>query len=121
MGRPIVHFEIAAKNSEKLRDFYTQLFDWRIEPQEQMQYTLVYTGRADSVGIDGGIMEATDMPAYMTVYVHVESVDESLEKAKGLGATTVVPPTPIPGVGRFALFTDPVGTLMGVIEDEKPQ
>ena len=30
MGSPIVHFELIGKDAAKLRDFYMQLFDWKI-------------------------------------------------------------------------------------------
>jgi predicted enzyme related to lactoylglutathione lyase len=35
-----------------------------------------------------------------------------------LGATLVVPPTPIPGMGGFALFTDPDGNVMGIFRED---
>ena len=45
------------------------------------------------------------MPAYVTIYVAVED----------LGGTSLVPPTPIPGVGSFALFQDPEGNTIGIL------
>ena len=30
MGSPIVHFEIIGKDAAQLKEFYTQLFDWKI-------------------------------------------------------------------------------------------
>ena len=31
MGRPVVHFEIGCRDSEKTQEFYAEVFDWKIE------------------------------------------------------------------------------------------
>jgi uncharacterized protein len=49
-------------------------------------------------------------------YVQVASTDATTAKAKRLGATELVPPTDIPGVGRFAIFADPQGAPLGVLQ-----
>ena len=82
-----------------------------------MNYGLVHTGGEG--GIDGGIFQAENgIPSYLTFYVQVDDVRASLSKAKSLGAKTVGPPTPVPGVGTFAHFTDPDGHVIGVMQDE---
>jgi len=30
MGRPVIHFEIGCRDSQKTQDFYTKLFDWKM-------------------------------------------------------------------------------------------
>jgi uncharacterized protein len=47
-----------------------------------------------------------DMPPYVTVYVSVESLQETLENVAELGGRVLVQPTPIPSIGSFALFQD---------------
>jgi predicted enzyme related to lactoylglutathione lyase len=32
MGRPAVHFEIGCRDSQKTQEFYSKLFDWKIQP-----------------------------------------------------------------------------------------
>jgi predicted enzyme related to lactoylglutathione lyase len=56
------------------------------------------------------------MPSYLTIYVLVDDLQASLDKAQSLGGKTVVPPTPIPNVGSFALFTDPEGHVIGLFK-----
>jgi len=34
-----------------------------------------------------------------------------------LGAKVIVEPMPVPGVGKFAMFEDPDGVMMGVFEE----
>lgn len=51
----------------------------------------------------------------MTAYVSVDDLDSTLARVKDLGGTALVPPTPIPGVGAFALFHDPEGNTLGIL------
>ncbi len=39
-----------------------------------------------------------------------------IDKAKGMGATEVMPPTEVEGVGRFALLQDPQGSHVSFIQ-----
>ena len=114
MGHPIVHWEIAAKDANKAREFYGALFDWKIEVDPALNYGLVDTG---GEGINGGIFQAQgEMPPYLTVYVNVDDLQAYLDKAESLGGKTIVPPTPIPNMGAFAMFHDPEGNLVGLFK-----
>ena len=65
-------------------------------------------------GVNGGMMRR-QVPQQMPVnYVSVESVDESVAKAKALGATVVVEKMPVPGMGWFAQLIDPQGNPFAV-------
>lgn len=115
MGNIVVHWEFGSHNAESLGRFYADLFGWRIEPQESMDYRVAYT-RSER-GINGGIMQVDDgVPQYLVFYVVVEDLQSTLGQVQSLGGQTVFPPTPIPGVGTFAHFTDPQGFCIGVIE-----
>ncbi len=121
MGQPVVHFEVAGKDGKRLREFYTGLFGWKIEVDPAMNYGMVETGGEG--GINGGIMQTHgDMPAYVIFYVQVDDLQAYLDKAQGLGATMVMPPTPIPtpipGVGAFAMIQDPEGNMVGLFKGE---
>jgi predicted enzyme related to lactoylglutathione lyase len=111
---PIVHWEIWARDRKKLQEFYGRLFDWRINDDNPMKYGLVDTAAG---GINGGIMQVDPgQPLNVTFYVHVEDLAATLAKVAELGGKTVVPPTPIPDVGMFALFLDPEGHCLGIIK-----
>lgn len=113
MPNPVVHFEIAGKNGKGLQDFYTKLFGWKVNSDNPMNYGLVDTGA--KAGINGGIMSTQgDMPAYVTFYIEVDDLQAYLDRAKSLGGKPVVSPTPIPGMGSFAMFNDPEGHLIGI-------
>jgi predicted enzyme related to lactoylglutathione lyase len=54
-------------------------------------------------------------PTHWLPYFAVTSVDTTAQTAASLGATTYVPPTDIPGTGRFAVFADPQGATFAII------
>ena len=55
----VVHFEIPAKDIDKVVDFYKNVFNWEITHWEgQMEYWLVKTGEAPEMGIDGAIYKS---------------------------------------------------------------
>lgn len=113
MGKPVVHWEINAKNPAALHAFYAQLFGWKIDVNNPIKYGLVSTG--GEVGINGGIGPA-DGEAYVTFYVRVEDLQAYLDKAVKLGGKIVVPPTEIPGMVTFAIFADPEGFRIGLVK-----
>jgi predicted enzyme related to lactoylglutathione lyase len=109
----VVHFEIGARDAHKQYDFYRQLFGWKIDPNNPMNYGMVDTGGQG--GINGGIMQTPDKDvSYVTFYVQVEDLQSYLDKAESLGGQTLCPPMPVPGVGAIALFKDPEGNIIGL-------
>ena len=122
MSNTIVHFEIPADDPEKLAAFYTQMFDWKIEKmqgggEEYWGITTVPVdnkGMPTEPGVNGGMM-ARQVPQQAPVnYISVDSVDESVAKAKALGATVVVEKKEVPGMGWFAQLIDPQGNIFAV-------
>ena len=115
MPHPVVHFEIAGKDGKKLQDFYVKLFDWKINVDAEMgNYGLV---EASEGGIGVGVFQAQEgMPPFLTVYVSVDDLQAYLDKAVRLGGKAIVPPTPIPNVGAFAMFQDPEGNVVGLFK-----
>ena len=56
-----------------------------------------------------------DIPSHWNVYFAVENCDATIEKADGLGGSTIVAPTDIPEIGRFAVLSDPQNAAFSVI------
>ncbi len=55
------------------------------------------------------------MPPHWLVYFAVADCDASVERARTLGANVKVPPSDIPGVGRFAVLEDPQAAAFAII------
>ncbi|MEM2955319.1 MAG: VOC family protein, partial [Nitrososphaerales archaeon] len=123
MYHTIVHFEIPAENVEKLRKFYSQLFGWKIEKTEGMNYWLIETvpvdkqGRPKAQGVNGGMMKKQNPEHKFTYYVSVESVDEYCKKIEKLGGKVVVPKMEVPKMGWWAMAIDPEGNHFAIWEE----
>ncbi len=118
MPNPVVHFEICGADAGKTQQFYSKLFDWPLEIHEGMNYGMVSAQGDGSIG--GGLGVAQDGASpYVTVYVQVDDLQAYLDKAESLGGSTLMPPTPIPGIGSFAWFSDPDGVNIGLYKPGK--
>jgi predicted enzyme related to lactoylglutathione lyase len=127
LDHTVVHFEIPANNPEKLSEFYKSLFGWKIEKvaMEGGDYWMIETrpGTAQNMeeamkrpGTNGGMMKKMDANQRPVNYVMVESVDEFSKKLQTLGGKIVVPKTPIPNMGAFAVALDPENNAFGIFE-----
>jgi hypothetical protein len=117
MANPVVHFEVTGKDVAALKSFYGDVFDWRFQDfatPGAPAYAMVE--KADG-GIAGGIGESPDGPGHVTFYVAVPDPQATLDRAVAKGATVVMPVTELPMV-TLALFTDPEGHLVGIVEDD---
>ena len=116
MGAPVAYFEIVSPDAPRARSFYNELFGWTTVDIGDPTYTMVDTG-AGGGAIGGGIGEPqrpTD-PGGTKIYVRVEDLQATLDRAGSLGGRTVVPPTALPGeFGSFAVLSDPDGQLVGL-------
>jgi uncharacterized protein len=110
MSHPVIHFEVAGKDLDKLEGFYTELFGWQTQRAESMPYSMV---QAQDGGIGGGIGEPPDGNGHVTFYVGTDDVQATLDKAEQLGGRTILPVTELPNV-TIALFADPEGHVVGL-------
>ena len=116
MGNPFVHVELNTAEPEKVKAFYSKLFQWQFEDMANPSvpddaYTLVKVGE----GTGGGIMkQIPGGPAGWLAYVAVEDIHASTEKAKSLGAQVMKGVTEVPGMGWFSFIRDPGGAVLGL-------
>ena len=117
MGNPVVHFEIGGKDVGKLIDFYGTVFEWSIAPLADELYI---ADPGSEKGIEGHLFqttEETDSTNNVIIYVEVDDIHASLEKAESLGGEILIPPQEIPGnASHFAMFRDPSGNKIGLLQ-----
>jgi len=103
---PIVFFDIAGPDAAKLKTFYASMFGWGIDAAN---------------AIDTGALKGTlrEDPAEKIIYIGVPDIDAKLDEIKKSGGTVAMPRMVIPNVVTFALFTDPAGNRMGLVEIPK--
>ena len=114
MPNPVVHFEITGADGSALQKFYRELFDWKIDTNNEWQYGTVETGGEG--GINGGIAGNQDgaTGSRVTVYAEVDDLQAYLDKAERMGGSVVMPVTDM-GDFAIALFADPAGNITGLV------
>jgi len=115
MANGVVHWEISSKDYKKAQEFYGKLFDWKIEEPPEMPYGMVEAAGEGTIGGGIGPVQDGQAPA-LTFYVMVDDLQAYLDRAESLGGKTLVPPSPIPGIGSFAIFADPDGLAIGLFK-----
>jgi predicted enzyme related to lactoylglutathione lyase len=109
-----VWYELASPDIAGARRFYGDLLGWQARDGEipGLDYSLM---SAAGVDIAGTMPQEPGMPAGWTGYICVDDLDDIFARAVGAGATVVLPISPIPGVGRFAILIDPIGAPFALV------
>jgi hypothetical protein len=118
MGNAVVHFEIGGPDDAPLVAFYSGLFGWDLKSFGGGGYTLIDTNGGG--GINGGIGKSQTGEPWSTFYVEAEDLQAALDKAESLGAKTVMPVTDFGGAVTIAMFNDPDGLLVGLVQAADP-
>ena len=123
MDHTLVHFEIPAKDVEKLKSFYTKVFGWKIEKfPGPMEYWGIETVPVDKSGapvrrgVNGGLYKKEKPDQVPLTYVGVESVDEYTKKIESAGGKVLMRKEEVPGMGWFSIVQDPEGNLFGLYQ-----
>jgi hypothetical protein len=115
--------ELMTTDTKKAGDFYSSVFGWRLDKQNfgPIEYTMLINGDRPN----GGMLQITpdmgNIPSNWLVYFAVDDCDAKVQKATELGAKICKPADDIPGVGRFAILTDPQGAGFALIKLSNPQ
>ena len=116
MAQPVIHFEVTGKDAGALQKYYGDLFDWKMDADNPMNYGIVEKA---GDGIGGGIGPTQDgSGGHVTFYVAVDDVGAALEQAESLGGTKVFGPEEVMGQVEIGLFNDPEGHMVGVVNQE---
>lgn len=116
MTNLVVHFEVIGRDRKKLQDFYAEVFHWKINTDNPIQYGMISAEGGEGIG--GGVSgyEGEDGYRGVTFYVQVANIEEALRQIEAAGGKTLVPPADVPGGPRMAQFTDPEGNRIGLIQ-----
>ncbi len=111
-ARPVVHWEIAARDPERQRAFYASLFSWTIGDGPLPS---IEPGLGGPEPGPAGHLRQAESPG-VSLYVQVRDLRESLDKAQELGATIVLEPFDIPGGPTLASIEDPEGNSLVLVQ-----
>lgn len=114
--------ELMTRDVAAARKFYGELLGWKTEECDMGgcgTYTMIKAG-GQSIG--GMLQMAGEqfegVPANWMTYVTVEDLEAAAVKAESLGARIDMPPTEVPGEGRFCVITDPTGAVIALFSGE---
>jgi len=111
---PVVHWEIQSKMPERLHAFYGDVFAWKIDANNPMNYGMVTSGGGKG-SINGGIGGSMGPASDVLVYVSVPDITAALDLIGAKGGRTLMPRTDI-GPVIMGVFQDPEGNTLGLIE-----
>ncbi len=118
MTHTFVHFEVPADDVARAKAFYTELFGWQIEATPGFSdYWMIQTG-PEGQSLGGGLFKRSTPDQGVINYVGVESVTDYAAKVAQLGGKILMPRSPVPGMGWFAVFQDTEGNVMALWETD---
>jgi predicted enzyme related to lactoylglutathione lyase len=96
--------------------FYEKIFGFTHDAMDMGPQGTYYVLKKEGIA-RGGLMQSTlpNAPPAWLPYVSVSDCDATAKRAAVMGAKSLVPPTDIPDVGRFTVFMDPAGAVLGAI------
>jgi uncharacterized protein len=108
--------ELGTTDVDAAQRFYEAVFGWTTNDTgpEGGGYRIFNRGETGVAGLMS-LPEGAPPTPFWQPYVAVEDVDETTEKAKGLGATALMEPMDVPMAGRIAVLRDPQGAQFGII------
>ena len=111
-ARPVVHWEIVARDPQRQAEFYRRLCGWDIGEGPIM---VIPAGLGGPEPGPGGHMRQGERPG-VTLYVQVQDLAASLQLAVDLGGRIVAEPFDLPGGPTLAAIEDPEGLPLALVQ-----
>jgi predicted enzyme related to lactoylglutathione lyase len=119
-----VWYELMTNGPEAAKTFYGDVVGWTTQemPMPGGTYTLLMAGETATAGLmeQPEEMRRMGVPPSWRGFVAAEDVDAAAAKVTRLGGQVHVPPTDVPGVGRFAIVADPQGAAFALFKASSP-
>ena len=115
MPGKLVHFEIAAKDANRGKEFYSAVFGWQFEnAMPEFGYWMTQTGE----GQGGAVYTAQADEQGPIVYFDTDDIDASAASVRELGGEAE-DKQPIPHVGWFARCHDTEGNPFSLFQSDE--
>jgi predicted enzyme related to lactoylglutathione lyase len=110
-------YELGTDDLDDVVAFYGPIFGWTFQRSTSvdMDYRLAAAGQTMVAGFMSNQQQGGSPPPACIFYVAVNDCDATSAQATALGAKAIVPPSDIPGTGRFAVLMDPQGAVFGLL------
>jgi predicted enzyme related to lactoylglutathione lyase len=110
--RPVVHWEIQAKDAGKMSDFYSKMFNWQIGEEGRVRQISPGIGAPET--ITGHILESPT--SGFSLYVQVLDIHTALLKARDLGGEVLREAFQPAGQPTLAWIADPEGNKLVLVQ-----
>lgn len=110
--RPVVHWEIEARDPERQRAFYRDLFNWEVGDGPIMG---IPAGLGGPEPGPAGHIRQGDAPG-VRLYVQVRDIRAALARAAELGGAALSEPFDVPGGPTIAPIIDPEGNPLVLVQ-----
>jgi predicted enzyme related to lactoylglutathione lyase len=115
MTSSVTHVEIYGENPATLAAFYRAVLGWQVDKVPGIDYWRIDTATGVVKGIDGGLMfRPIQGPRRWVHYLHVRSLEQTIERILELGGTVVRPKAAVPKTAWFAVVADPKGNIFAI-------
>jgi predicted enzyme related to lactoylglutathione lyase len=109
-----VWYDLSTTDPAGAKAFYGKVVGWGTQEWEPLSYTM-WTANGTPIG---GIMPPAPanakIPPHWLAHITVPDVDATVKQATSLGGRILSPAADIPGVGRYAVLSDPQGAAFAV-------
>jgi len=125
MAGSFIWYELVTPDADGSKRFYDRVVGWSIAPQSDFPNGYRMIGRSDG-RMAGGLLPLTEAmkehgarPIWLG-YIHVDDVDATAAAIAADGGKMLMEPFDIPGAGRTAFVTDPVGAPFYIMTPTPP-
>ena len=134
---PVIHFEMGYFDQDRMKNFYTDAFGWKLNQMgaDMGNYVVAQTAETDDKGmiktpgaINGGFYQKTENPLSHapSVVIAVQDIKTAIEAVRANGGTILgamnekgeasMEPMKIPGVGFWISFQDTEGNRVSLMQ-----
>ena len=126
---PVVHFEMPYEDKQRMADFYSKTFGWKMQMMgpEMGDYVVAQTSKTDEKGmiaetgrINGGFFKRSPENPNPSLVISVPDIKAAMEKVKAAGGqvsfTENGEPMNIPGIGLYVGITDTEGNRVSMLQ-----
>lgn len=120
----IVWTDLTVENADELKDFYKEVIGWDIKnvamkdgDETYNDYAMLTSPEEATGGVCTKRGVNKGIPSQWIIYISVENVTVSFEKALELGAKSIHEIKNKEGKLQFAIIEDPAGAVFGIAQN----
>ena len=110
-SRPVVHWEIQAKDADRMSAFYSAMFNWTIG-DGRVRDISAGIGAPDTIT---GHIRPSERSG-VVLYIQVRELRASIDKAAELGGRVLREPFDVPSGQTLAWIADPEGNRITLVQ-----